>query len=196
MNTTNYPGINYAGFTGANSNPQTGIRYGVIPSNDISPDAFEDIVQHGADEDFEAHKQGVKQALRNALSDYFSDYKRSTGNSSLDCAVENAFDSIADDLGEGYESSGDCTRYSYDKDGVKLQVASDGDIFVLESPFFTYAQFCSPCAPGACYLRSPLETPSESNKAYCLGHGWFDSDSPCPYPVYSVATGELIQPKA
>jgi hypothetical protein len=28
----------------------------------------------------------------------------------------------------------------------------DGDIFITKSPYFTRAQFCSPCAPGACYL--------------------------------------------
>ena len=191
MKTTDYPGIDYACGQAVNRNTETGLRYGVIPSQDISPDAFEGIVQHGTDEDFESYKReilgGIKSSLESTLGDYMMD-------DSISKVIEAAKDEAENWIGDDYQGSGDCTRYSYEKDGVKLQVASDGDIFVIESPFFTYAQFCSPCAPGACYLRSPLETPVEANKAYCLGHDWFDSDSPCPYPVYSVKTGELVSP--
>ena len=193
MKTTNYPGIDYAAGQPVNRNLETGLRYGIIPSHSVNPDALEDIYSNGTDEDFETFKSEVKKALRGALSDYFSDYKRSTGDSSLDAAVENAFDAISDDL--NCESTGDCTRCSYESDGYKLQSASDGamqNLWVLESPYFTYAQFCSPCAPGACYLNSPLGEPAEANKCYCLGHDWFNADSPCPYPVYSIKTGELV----
>jgi hypothetical protein len=83
--------------------------------------------------------------------------------------------------------------HDYIQEGYKLrQGADDSDIFVLESPFFTFAQFCSPCAPGACYLRNPLDEPSEDNKCYCLGHDWFE-DKKAPYQVYSVATGTLVK---
>lgn len=81
--------------------------------------------------------------------------------------------------------------YTYDRDGYKAQCGEDGDIFILASPYFTYAQFCSPCAPGACYLMNALDEPIENNKAFCFGHDWFD-DGKAPYPVYSVETGELI----
>ena len=30
-------------------------------------------------------------------------------------------------------------------------------------------------------------------KAYCLGHDWFDEDNPCPYPVYRVSDGSLVE---
>lgn len=71
------------------------------------------------------------------------------------------------------------------------QSGDDVDIFVFKAPFFTRAAYCSPCAPGACYLTSPTE---DGDRAYCLGHDWFE-DQAAPYPVYSVATGELVQPK-
>jgi hypothetical protein len=86
--------------------------------------------------------------------------------------------------------------HGYYREGYKLrQGGDDSDIFVLESPFFTFAQFCSPCAPGACYLLNWLEGDEncETNRAYCLGHDWFE-DSKAPYPVYSVATGTLVKP--
>jgi len=139
-------------------------------------------VQNGTDTDYRDYIDAVKQSLRSTLDDYFSDMKwtgRTT--SKLDDAVESAFDSISDDIGDSYQGTGDCTRYEYEKDGYKLQVASDGDIFVIESPFVTYAQFCSPCAPGACYLASPLESHVEGNQCYCLGPDWFDDDCPMPY---------------
>lgn len=65
-------------------------------------------------------------------------------------------------------------------------------MFILASPYFTHAQFCSPCAPGACYLLSP--TDKTGPKAYCLNHDWFEGDK-APYPVWEVATGKLVKPK-
>lgn len=67
----------------------------------------------------------------------------------------------------------------------------DCDIFITKSPYYTRAAFCSPCAPGACYLNSPND---DGEKAYCFGHDWFD-DGVAPYPVYSVETNEAILPK-
>jgi len=192
MKTTTYPGINYAGFTGANSHLVTGIRYGVIHSNRIA--CFDDIATHGTDLDYEEYINQAKQNLRHALSDYFSSHASEGKDSRLDMAVESAFDAVSDEIADRYESSGDCTRYRYERDGLILNVASDGDIFVIESPFFTYAQFCSPCAPGACYLTSPLAEPVEANKCYCLPADWFNDDEPMPYPVYELKTGKLVQP--
>ena len=68
-----------------------------------------------------------------------------------------------------------------------------GDIFITKSPYFTYAQFCSPCAPGACHLENPLDHASDENKCYCFGHDWFESGI-APYDVYSVETGKKVLP--
>lgn len=191
MSKTNYPGIDY-GLGKTNRNTATGIRYGVIHSNAISPDAFEDIVQHGTDVDYKEAVAELKSKLRSVLSDYLSDYKRSKDKpSKLDEAVGSCWEMIADDFDDSYENPGDCTRYWYDREGYKISVASDGDMFIEDSPYFTYAQFCSPCAPGACYLASPLDEPVEANKCYCLAADWFE-DNVAPYPVYSVATGKLV----
>ena len=72
-----------------------------------------------------------------------------------------------------------------------------GDIFITKSLYYTYAQFCSPCAPGACYLLNTVSGENTDNKCYCFGQDWFDDEiEPCPYPVYEVATGKCIyQPK-
>jgi hypothetical protein len=57
------------------------------------------------------------------------------------------------------------------------------EIFVLKSPYYTFAQFCSPCAPGAGNLDNPIDG---GVKTYCLGSEWFE-DKKAPYPVYRVA---------
>lgn len=71
-----------------------------------------------------------------------------------------------------------------------FQSADDTDIFVEKSPYYTLCRFCSPCAPGAGDLGSPLQ---DGIKAYCFGHDFFD-DGKAPYPVYSVETNELVNP--
>jgi hypothetical protein len=75
-----------------------------------------------------------------------------------------------------------------------FQSQDDTDLFIEKSPFFTYAQFCSPCAPGAVYLINPIDEKDNNNKGYCLGHDWFE-DGIAPYPVYSIETGKLVKPK-
>lgn len=87
------------------------------------------------------------------------------------------------------------TLYEYEEEGYKAFANDDGDIFITESPYFTYAQFCSPCAPGACYLVNPIPERNENNKCYCFGKDWFESEEEIPHPIYSVETGELVFPK-
>jgi hypothetical protein len=68
------------------------------------------------------------------------------------------------------------------------QGGDDSDVFVLKSPYYTKAAYCSPCAPGACHLAHPDE---DGDRAYCFGHDWFEGGV-APYPVYEVATGKLV----
>ena len=75
--------------------------------------------------------------------------------------------------------------WSFEGDGYKLTDCLDSDVFVLESPFYTFAQFCSPCVPGAGNLDNAM---LGGVKTFCLGHDWFE-EGVAPYPVYSVKTG-------
>jgi len=72
--------------------------------------------------------------------------------------------------------------FKFEDENVKAFDDEYGDIFIEKSNYYTYAQFCSPCAPGACYLTNPLEEPVADNKCYCFGPDWFESDP--PYPIY------------
>ena len=73
--------------------------------------------------------------------------------------------------------------WTYDREGYSLCDCLDTDIMVIASPFYTRAQYCSPCVPGAGNLDNPC---AEGPKSYCLGHDWFDSGR-APYPVYRVS---------
>jgi hypothetical protein len=101
-------------------------------------------------------------------------------------------EAIYPEIPEGEELDDCCEPlgYEYRKEGYSCEQSQDDpDVFVIKSPFFTYASFCSPCAPGACYLLSPN---ADGAKAYCLGHDWFENGK-APYPVYSVETGLPVE---
>lgn len=187
---TDYAGIDY-GLGKTNLDAQTGIRFGVIPQNALCLDVADCIWSQGKNLSFENYQQEVKDKLRAALSDHFSDRKYDNKPSPLDTAVADCFEVIEQDLSDNYE--GDNDTFLYEDDGYKV-VTSETDLFIEQSPFYTFAQFCSPCAPGACYLLTPLSKPVESNRAYCLGHDWFENDQ-APYPVYSVKTGRQVVAK-
>lgn len=92
------------------------------------------------------------------------------------------------DSSEAY--SGEPLGWSSEDDGYILHIDSDAiDLWVLKSPFYTYAQYCSPCAPGALWILNPVS--EEGPKGYCLDKSWFEGEN-CPYPYYSVETRERV----
>ena len=68
---------------------------------------------------------------------------------------------------------------------------SYNDVILVKSPYYTNAQFCSPCVPGAGHLDNPCPT---GPKTYCFGHDWFDNKI-APYPVFDVKTGQEVKPE-
>jgi hypothetical protein len=87
--------------------------------------------------------------------------------------------------------SDEASSFYIDDETYTAESDDYGDIFITKSPYYTYAQFCSPCAPGACYLSNELSGKPQGNRAYCFGHDCF-TDNKAPYHVYSVKTGEEI----
>jgi hypothetical protein len=99
--------------------------------------------------------------------------------------------------------------FEYNQNGyVCSQNQDDPDIFIIKSPFYTYAGYCSPCAPGAGYLMDWYKPGKDTvandyykqyaenagfPKVYCFDKSWFE-DGKAPYPVFSVETGELVNP--
>lgn len=186
---TTYKGIDYSspGAT-CNRDAENGIRYGVIPQNEVLQ-AWTDSSEpdYGSPTCPKCGRQADKpeefgETFASGIPD---DYTESRYEESEFVCVECKY------LFGSESAFGDEPLvYFYDSDGYKAECGQDGDIFVIESPYFTRAQFCSPCASGACYLLNECET---GEKAYCFGHDWFEGGK-APYPVYSVETGALVNP--
>jgi len=172
-----YPGIDY-GMGQSNIDKTNGIRFGVISQHSIHPDLIDT---------FEADygKPHCRKCGNEAVEydeEKHSEYQEDFGCSDYACeSCERIFDS-SDAFGE--EPLG----HSLDDGEYKATMGADGDIFLLKSPFYTHAQFCSPCAPGAGHLAHPCE---DGPKTYCFDHDWFEEDE-APYPVFSVRTGEPV----
>lgn len=180
MQSTKNAGIDY-GLGQSNIDRLTGIRYGVIAQNSIMPEAYEDFEQD--------YGKPTCPECGNLVGEYVDakhgDYPATHPSYRSSCA-DYACESCKVYLDSSEVFSDEAIGFSYEKDGYKLCDCLDSDVFVILSPFFTYAQFCSPCVPGAGNLDNFL---ADGVKTYCLGHDWFENGT-APYPVYSVATGE------
>ena len=80
------------------------------------------------------------------------------------------------------------TGFHYDKDGYFLVDCLGGDILILRSDFYTFAQVCTSGEVGAGNLDIPME---DGVKTYALSHDWFEGRI-APYPVYRVLDGVQI----
>lgn len=151
-----YSGIDYGrGIT--NIDTATGIRYGVIPANAVGQSWYDEAKAYYGEP---TCPTCTGYAVEGDDSDYWC--KR----------CEKALDSD-----EVY--SDEALSYSIDTPELRATQGQDGDIFVIFSKHVTRAAFCSPCAPGACYLLSPNP---DGPLAYCFGPDWFE-DEKAPYPI-------------
>ena len=181
-------GIDYGrGMT--NINHKTGIRFGVIPQHEVLQawaDSSEAVYPEVEDQECPDCDGSGQDPEADAESE---------GGECDTCGGTGRID--GDD--EFLEPMG----FEYAQEGYRATCGEDGDIFVIESPFYTLAPFCSPCAPGACYLTSGI-TPEKAAvdelreqfdgaAAYCFGHDWFE-EGRAPYAVYRVDTNELVPP--
>ncbi len=178
-------GIDY-GMGTTNIDKSNGIRYGVIPAGTVGQAWYDD-----AESDY---GEPTCPKCGNAATTYYDekhgDYlaARIVGGyrSCADFACESC-----EVYFEGEEAYSETPRaFIYSGEGYECQQGGDDcDIFVLKSPYYTLAPYCSPCAPGACYL---LLAHAGGAKAYCLGHEWFESGI-APYVVYDLE-GKIALP--
>lgn len=181
---TNYHGIDY-GMGMANIDRGTGIRYAVIPLADLHEFAIKS---------FEAdYGEPTCGYCGNALTEYDPDnpeheeFDMEGGRGVRDYACETcckAFDS--EDAFSDEPQSWTLTEEGYD--GF---LDEHNDVWVTHSLYFTFAQYCSPCAPGACHLSNP--TDRTGPRCYALGHEWFP-DGRAPYPLWRVEDGSAVPP--
>jgi len=176
-------GIDYSG-PGAtcNRDPETGIRYGLIPLHSLGDEALEEFESiyvarcpHCGDEIPEDTHFTMRSVKRPGGA--------ITNVHATDCPACGKL--IRED--DQYGDEADAQVCNLPEFNAHLD--SSNDVWITKSPYFTRAAFCSPCAPGACYLNNPTD---DGERCFCPGHDWF-GDKPTPFPIYSVATGELVE---
>ena len=178
-------GIDYSGPQGAvenvNRDPETSIRYGIIHNHKLG---------EGALERFDAIYTARCPHCGEDIPDdtHFTNRTiKKPGGAISKCWAADC--SACGKLIREEEQHADEPDANVCDDGeYKAFLDRDGDAWFEKSPYFTRAAFCSPCAPGACYLTSPCD---DGERCYCPGHDWFDEDK-APFPVYNVATGERV----
>jgi DNA-directed RNA polymerase subunit RPC12/RpoP len=175
-----YVGIDY-GMGISNRDPENPeIHYGVISQHTPSQwiwDDFEGVYGHGCpkcgtefdDETVTENDEGDEECPSCGYKPRHSDDSEWYGDESI---------------GEEYNNSDPNYGIEYSE--------TLSCFYVTKSPFYTFARYCSPCAPGAGDIDSPVRG---GVKSYCFGADFFDEDSPCPYPIYSVETNELVYGK-
>lgn len=244
MKTTDYAGIDY-GFGRVNIDHATGIRYGVISQDEV--------LQAWSDESEPYY--GIPHCPK--CGNEVKELSLEEETKGYEIAKYESEDYVCEDckyvFGSESAFGDEPVSFDYEEEGYSAtQAGDDTDIFILKSPYFTYAQFCSPCAPGAGHLGNPMNKET-GVKTYCFGHDWFEEQetnrmlvcSLCkgtgaldpesvpnydekrfranggivyengniqcwacsgtgerkemiaraPYPVYSVETGELVEPE-
>lgn len=211
-----YAGIDY-GCGRTNVDNETGIRFGVIPANDLGESWYEssegdygpatcgecgndaveiDEVPFDLDECKTLRQEGWRKHDVLEIPEEFRDdcggneewKDEGRDYACLSCARSFDSDDAWGDDGPVYGHNVDDGEYK------AHQGHDDCDVFILKSPYYTRAQFCSPCAPGAAYLRNAIESPpmyankplNEKGhrlnqradkqgypKAYCFAPDWF-----------------------
>jgi len=164
----------------SNIDKETGIRYGVIPEIDV-------LEAWSCDSDPYYGESQCPDCNSESLTP--TDHGYLCNNCEMEWDDEDVF-------------SNEPLSWCLDKGGYIAQCDTYGDIFVIKSPYYTHAQFCSPCDPGAGHLQNPME---DGVKTYCFDPSWFmpvddgeitgefdGEPTSCPYPVYKVDSGECV----
>jgi hypothetical protein len=201
---TNSAGFDY-GMGQSNIDKATGIRYGVISPHTPSSEAVSDIYSNGDNLSYRAAVEEAKSRIAAALTPVLDDLgvlpyvwreeDKQCHEDTVTEIVDGVWESVEQAFNDHYEEDSD--NYRYEQDGYVIETTSLG-LYVVKSDYYTYAPFCSPCAPGAGNLDDAFadtETRSEDHarevmahgvRTYCLGHDWFE-DNKAPYRVFRVA---------
>jgi len=190
-----YKGIDYG--NGKVNIDKNGIRYGVIPHHAVGSVWYEESEPHYGDptcpkcgnKATELPTEGIRDEDQKLI--YTPDDIDNWEYDKHECADYCCTDC---EYVFGNESAFPEEPHSwfFEDEEYSAESSDEVDIFILKSPYFTYAQFCSPCAPGAIYLLNPIECVEPNNRGYCFGADWFENEE-APYPIYSIQTGKRVK---
>ena len=153
-----------------NTDPKTGIRYGVIPLHDLDPwFAYEEFYDN-------SENLAIKE-IELEIDELFEPIKEFAKERGLDkeTEIEKLKESIAEEMFENWDESEDSRLYEHD--GYKIELITY-DLFIAKSPYVTFGPLCSPCAPNAVYIADA--DGEYGYMAYCLPDDFFP-EGKAPY---------------
>jgi hypothetical protein len=207
-------GIDY-GMGRTNIDHATGIRYGVISMHDVmqawcdssTADYGEPACPKCGQEVISADADAREAEQPNLLVDTdVAEYEQYNRGCS-DYVCHTCKHTLDNEDVYGEEPIG----YTLEEDGYIAEDCLDSDIMLLKSDYYTYAPFCSPCAPGAGDLNNAFDADEKPDtgfigdvewmrhnqstvKTYCFGHDWFE-DGKAPYRVFRVSDDSEVFPE-
>lgn len=129
----------------ANTNPETGIRYGIIAANSLDPEVVNDIQMNGRD----VHYEEAKAELTKLIVDACDEFMGSAGRSDVaEYAVERMELYYDEPV---HEFDIECEGYGRVK-GRTTWLGGALMVWIFESPFTGAFALCSPCVPNCCDL--------------------------------------------
>lgn len=190
---TDYAGIDYAGFDGKVNRGPDGIRYGIISAHALTPYLYDALESdygppHCPKCGCEAEEGESHSRESNGYVTTWTEHPEHTENWECsgcgDYRCDNCEYLFDGDEAFGYEP----VSQTFDDSECAGFLDSHGDVWVTRSSYYTRAQFCNPCAPGAGHLNNPCPS---GPRVYCFPHSWFESGK-APYPVFSIKTGKRV----
>lgn len=132
----------------SNTDPETGIRYGIIAANGLDPEIIERIQSTGRDVHWEQRLEELRLETNADVEDGL--ISEDEFDASLDRRIEECSDRFYDDE----------PVHEFEIDGVKGQTTWLGGalmVWVFDSPHTGVFRLCSPCVPNCCDLNSPVD---------------------------------------
>lgn len=157
-----------------NMDENNGIRYGVIPINDLDEFFIEEF--------YDNSENLVMNIVESELDEQFKELIQSIQDKGVDkkFELEALKESVKYEIFENWDESEDSRLY--EKDGYKIEL-SGYDLFIAKSPYVTFGPLCSPCAPNAVYLADA--DGEHGFMAYCLPDEFFPEEK-APYKYFTL----------
>lgn len=184
----------------ANTNPTTGIRYGVIAFNNLDPDLGQELwYTHGRDLSWEAAEKelwaeierdadAIEEEVRIAIAE---DDPSLVGHEDYEASrIESAY------MARGYDDREDYVESRFEREREQIQIEEpviEGEyegvkyridwlggaplLWVIEGPVIGRFDLCSPCVPNACSLESPNP---DGYEGYDVPADWRWNDGEAP----------------
>ena len=168
-----------------NTNPNTGIRYGIIAVRSLDPDIWNDIFDLPSDTYTDALADACKRLWSEIDSavEELAEIPDFVGEDLDDDADIDTLIDIAEQLGiDTREYNPEFWEFEEENrsgkiDDVDVALAWLGGapmLFVFESPIITHARLCSPCVPNAGDLNSM--DPDNGFECYGIPAEWYAQD--------------------